>query len=193
MKKKYSPAQLKAIRYRYWLRSERLKKLDQAKSEHRFKLIGKKTNIKPIKKVDAFEKLVDEHKRNKTYQIKYAQMYDGIYTDYINFVYDNAKDRDHIIATAKRAGYIPLRVFDKTYDKDSSLNFLGTPKGTIFIKAKTEKEAVELLKKTKLNKFFEIVDKDPVKAAAQGRKFAREVEIRNRELDQYDIEERYQR
>lgn len=192
MKKKYSAAQLKAIRYRYWLRSQRLKKIDNAKAEHRFKLIGKKTNIKPIKKVDAFEKLVDEHKRNRTYQIKVAQMYDRNYKDYINFVYDNAKERDHIIATAKRAGYIPLRVFDKKYDKDSMKSW-GTPKATLFIKAKTEKEAIEVLKKTKLNEEFEIVDKDPVKAAAQGRKFAREVEMRNRELDQYDIEERYQR
>ena len=186
MKKKYSAAQLKAIRYQYWLRSKQNRKPKEAKAIHSFKLSGRKNNLKILKRLDPFQKLVEKHWKKRTYQIKYAQIYDGNYKDRVNFVYDNAKERDHIIATAKRAGYIPLRVFDKNYDKDSSLSFDETPQATVFIKAKTEKEAIELLKKTKLNEKFELVNKDPEKAIVQERKIARKVEMRNREYDEYD-------
>lgn len=189
MKKKYSAAQIKAIRYQYWLRSQRNKKLKETKSIHSFKLIGTKRKLKTLKRLDSFEKLVEEDWKNRTYEIKRTPIKDtqkGFY-----FIYDKVKEPEQIITTAKKSGYIPLRVWNSTYDEESGLSFDESRQAIVFVKAKTEKDAVELFNKSKAAKRFPIVDKDPAKAYRQQRQLAHALKMRNRELDQFDIDNFY--
>lgn len=159
MKKKYSPAQLKAIRYQYWLRSQQ-KKINEIppKRTLNFKKVNKIKRKKeldeheeyllnnPLTKnnYDAFTKKLSQISYDNSYYYNYldARIQPDLKAYAIEIGDPNMRGIHHI---AKEAGYIPLKAQQLTYSSRNNYRIHEEDYGyEIYVKAKNEEEAIAL-------------------------------------------------